>query len=73
VVAMWVLPEFIEPILPAVASFLDTQGTAFPPLVNWTETIFNNGIEDGENYGMLSLRFIIKKEELPCANCSNCF
>lgn len=33
VVAMWVLPEFIEPILPAVASFLDTQGTAFPPLV----------------------------------------
>ena len=40
---------------------------------NWTETIFNNGIEDGENYGMLSLRFIIKKEELPCANCSNCF
>ena len=33
VVAMWVLPEFIEPVLPAVASFLDTQGTAFPPLV----------------------------------------
>lgn len=33
VVAMWVLPEFIEPALPSVASFLDTQGTAFPPLV----------------------------------------
>lgn len=33
VVAMWILPEFIQPVLPALAEFLDTQGTAFPPLV----------------------------------------
>lgn len=32
VVAMWILPEFIEPILPGIVAFLDTQGTAFPPL-----------------------------------------
>lgn len=33
VVAMWILPEFIGPVLPDVATFLDTQETAFPPLV----------------------------------------
>lgn len=33
VVAMWILPEFIAPVLPGIAGFLDTQGTAFPPLV----------------------------------------
>lgn len=32
VVAMWILPEFIQPAFPALADFLDTQGTAFPPL-----------------------------------------
>lgn len=29
---MWILPEFIQPALPALADFLDTQETAFPPL-----------------------------------------
>lgn len=33
VVAMWVLPEFISPVLPGVAAFISAQGTAFPPLV----------------------------------------
>ena len=32
VVAMWVLPEFISPVFPAIARFISSKGTAFPPL-----------------------------------------
>lgn len=33
VVAMWVLPELVAPLLPSLAAFLKAQGTAFPPLL----------------------------------------
>lgn len=33
VIALWVLPGFIKPILPAIANYIDALGTAFPPLL----------------------------------------
>lgn len=33
VIALWVLPGFIKPILPTVANYIDAFGTAFPPLL----------------------------------------
>lgn len=33
VIALWVLPGFIKPVLPNVANYIDSFGTAFPPLL----------------------------------------
>lgn len=33
VIALWVLPGFIKPVLPAVTKYLNAVGTAFPPLL----------------------------------------
>ena len=33
VIALWVLPGFMKPIIPRLASYIDAFGTAFPPLL----------------------------------------
>ncbi|MFY9213340.1 MAG: SLC13 family permease [Tissierellaceae bacterium] len=33
VIALWVVPEFIKPVLPDLADYLNGFGTAFPPLL----------------------------------------
>lgn len=33
VIALWVMPNFLEPIAPTIASYINSLGTAFPPLL----------------------------------------
>lgn len=33
VIAMWILPDFIKPLLPEVSEFFSSKGTTFPPMI----------------------------------------
>ena len=33
VIALWVLPGFLKPVLPTLSGYIDAKGTAFPPLL----------------------------------------